>query len=329
MKLDIDRRALIFVCITLTLFLLFAIVVVVKAASLTTPVSAAPANAYDTYAAYTVNATPSGGTRADLRRILGVPDCPTGAERISSTSENDLQRVVFDVCGFTLSGLFSPGERGFVLVLHGTASSAAAAWADVDYMHGIARALNAAGYAVFAPDILTRADGDVNAERNALDKRLRPFGVSLVGVELMAFTAVLDWYGGGAVYGISLGGYLAFHACALSDAVTACGVSGYIEDRAGKLAGDSDYPESYWNIPNSDYMTADGYLTRFDDVQVARLIGAPLYVETGSNDPRAAVVSGVIERMRAAGVQVDSVIGDGGHETYREAFMEFLARRQS
>lgn len=274
-----------------------------------------------------IEVTPSGGTRDDLRRLLHVPECPAGAQLQSIESENDLARVVFDVCGVALSGLYAPGDAGFVMVVHGTASTPEAAFGLTpdDYMHELARTLNESGYAVFAPEILTQPYGseDINAARNEADRRLRPVGRSLVGNELMALTAILDYYGGGAVYGISLGGYLAFHTCALSDAVTACGVSGYIEDRAGKLIG-AGYPQPYWRETNSDYMTVDGYLLLFDDVQVATLISAPLYVETGALDPRSAYVGDVVEWMLDAGVDATNYIGEGGHETYSAAFMAWL-----
>lgn len=325
---DTLKRALITVIIST---LIFAAVVLTWDDAISPPPDApvaTPPPAYDAWAAYaeSISSAPRGGTRVTLRHLLDIPLC-NRATLVSSIPEGALRRMTFNACGLPLSGLYAPGTRGLIMVIHGTASTPEAAFgltAD-DYMHGIGRTLNDAGYAVFAPEILTEPYGseDINGLRNAVDKRLRAHGQTLVGNELSALAAALRWHGGGAVYGISLGGYLAFHLCAITDA-QACGVSGYIEDRAGKLTGEG-YPQPYWQVANADYMTVPGYLEYFDDVQIARLIDAPLYVETGSEDPRAAYVGGVVEAMRAAGVDATSHVGQGGHETYAEAFMEWLA----
>jgi len=89
-----------------------------------------------------------------------------------------------------------------------------------------------------------------------------------------------------AVYGISLGGFLALNLGALDSRVKVVVVSQYFEDMVGKLTG-LTYPHSYWRYEDADYMFFPDILQRFSNVDIASLI-APrkLFIEVGLQDPR-------------------------------------------
>lgn len=215
---------------------------------------------------------------------------------------------------------------------------------DIHHEFGLSLARN--GYIVFAPLILTRPTTSAsecvvptNQERNQIDNRMLSIGYRLLGVEIGKLVSSLDYlsqhpainsnYMG--VYGISLGGMLAFHFGAIDTRLETVVVSQYIEDREQKLVGrNSD--GAYWMFETADFVLFDDYLSFYTDYDLSLLIiPRKLFIETGSEDPRAESTEAIATEMQSAYVSlglpanyVGFEVADGQHEIFLQGSLEFL-----
>jgi hypothetical protein len=299
--------------------------------------------------------------RTNFQAFLGVPDECVGAEAPVITSlaavDNDtgaeLQAWELAVCGgalssFSLVGIpAGPPPYPTVVAVHGTCGSPERLMGlqGDDYHHEFGRRLVDAGFMVVAPLITTRptvagadCESPTNESRNQLDRRALPLGDRLVGVEvgkLMELARHLENLGVTelAIYGISLGGLLAFSAGAVDRRFDAVVVSNWIEDRSRKLV-DSDDPFAYWRYEDADYVIFADQLGLFTDVDIGSLI-APrwLFVEVGAADPRAKTAPAVVAEIAEFWAQLDLpadhvgiAVEDGGHEVFLSESLAFLER---
>lgn len=295
--------------------------------------------------------------RSDLATLLGLPsDChecerPTLAadQWVAEDSRREIRRWTLATCGGTLSlealvGMprDRPPPYPLVILFYGTGGSPERVFGldgISDYHRRMAAVLLEQGYMVFVPGIVTQTGANANRLRNQLDHRALSAGTRLIGIELGQCMSALDYLAELEIvdpqrmvtYGISLGGFLAFHLAALDTRLTATVVSQYIEDRAGKLAG-RNYPQAYWQYENMDYILFPGYLSRYTDLDIASLI-APrkLFIEVGRQDARSQSSLGVYKDIQALyeslGLPAGSValeIGEGGHEAFLAGSLKFL-----
>lgn len=303
--------------------------------------------------------------RQDLIEFISVPDdCLSGQfpeliseEYITTVDEVDIFALELRVCDGTLT---SQGLLGvpsdiqtplpMIVAISGTCGSPERLMGlqgdDVHHKFGLSLAEN--GYIVFAPFILTRPTTTAsecvvptNNERNQIDNRMRSIGYRLLGVEIGKLVSSLDYlsqhseinpnYMG--VYGISLGGILAYHFGAIDTRLETVVISQYIEDREQKLV-DREYDSAYWLFETADFVLFDNYLNFYTDYELALLvIPRKLFIETGSEDPRAESTEPIATDIQSAYVSlglpanyVGFEVADGQHEVFLQGSLEFLNR---
>ncbi len=283
-------------------------------------------------------------TRDELLELLGVPSTCLNNQSASLISEQQLANTSVDfevyelslsVCEdeMTLRGLYVPNaDAPLIIAIHGTAGSPERILGldNVDdYHHQFAKQLVEAGFTVFAPYIVTQPiDSEfINRDRNALDRRARVLGFSLVGIEIGQLMAIdnyfADTHSQFGVYGISLGGQLAYYLGASEPNMDVTIVSSWVEDRDEKLAGDNVLLYPLWMLYKSgQFNLLDDYLLVFDDVRLAGLIQPrPLYFDSGESDARSQAVPMVVDEIESqyySGLEenIDYFIGQGGHEIF-------------
>jgi hypothetical protein len=299
--------------------------------------------------------------RCDLRDIYQIPEeCLTGKMPklisetiIHSTEKVSIRKWVLEVCEaeFTIVGLVGiplQGRKPYPLVVafHGTASSPEKIFGldgMEDYHHRFALRLAEQGYMVFAPFTITQLTQNLqrsyNRRRNEIDNRGLCVGVRLLGIELGQMISFLNYASARddvdapriAVYGISLGGLLAFNLGALDQRIPVVIVSQYIEDMVEKFTGRT-YPQSYWRYEDSDYIFFQDILLRFSTVDIASLITPrKIFIEVGSQDPRAdsaaktfLEIKTIYDQLKLPSGFVQMEIGKGGHEIFLKGSLQFL-----
>jgi fermentation-respiration switch protein FrsA (DUF1100 family) len=265
----------------------------------------------------------------------------------------NIHKWVFEVCGsqFLVAGLVGiparlRGPFPLIVAFHGTAGSPERIFGldgNDDYHHKFALRLTEQGYMVFSPVIITQYveddRGSYNRCRNEIDNRGLPVGVRLAGIELGQIMSVLNYLltrddvdpGRVAVYGISLGGFLAFNLGALDPRIKVVVVSQYFEDMVGKLTG-LTYPDSYWRYEDADYMFFQDILLKFSSVDIASLIvPRKLFIEVGSQDPRVdsasrcfLEVKAIYDQLKLPPDSAQMEVGNGGHEVFLKGSLRFL-----
>jgi dienelactone hydrolase len=125
------------------------------------------------------------------------------------------------------------------------------------------------GFVVIAPRILTDLvydnESGYNYHRNRVDRRAAALGLRLLGMEQIALShllrSVTNELGvqdlSQVIYGVSLGGLVAFYQAALNPEIDAVIVSQWAEDRFEKLASPS-YPHAMWRFESGDYSITTG-----------------------------------------------------------------------
>ena len=286
--------------------------------------------------------------RADLPRVIKD-------ELITTIDNIDIRYWELSVCNETLTSYALvgipksvPAPYPAVVALHGTCGSPERIMGlqGDDYHHSFGLELAKQGYFVYAPLISTRATTDVtqciaptNDERNQLDHRAIVLGERLVGIEIGKLISTLDYLSNNQLiisnrigtYGISLGGLLSFYWGALDERLNTVVVSQYIEDQTEKLV-DRDYETAYWKYENSDYTLFNDSLLYFTDVEIATMIvPRKLFIEVGSNDPRAIGSKRLLPEFQSnytrVGLPEDYIgleIGNGNHEIFLNGSLNFL-----
>lgn len=200
-------------------------------------------------------------------------------------------------------------------MIHGTASSPEQLFNvetgsyHPDYSNGAGEQALLDGFAVIAPRLITdlvhESASGYNLLRGQLDRRAQVMGVRLLGLEQVALTGLLSqvtehfqWEDlKSVIYGVSLGGAVAFYQAAANPLIDAVIVSQWTEDRYEKLASDSN-PWAMWRYENADYSVVEGSAIELTDERVAQLIAPrPFGVEVGLDDPRAVAMEPVIARL--------------------------------
>jgi predicted dienelactone hydrolase len=313
--------------------------------------------------AFTASARPR---RERLRALLGVPpQCKGGGKlesraRIAAPDGLTIERVQIRSCGGALlqSGLLgygavAKGPAPLVVVLHGTAASPERAFGLDDpkayqareYHHRVAARLAEAGYLVYVPYLVTERRDDpqtgFNRLRNEIDLRATAGGYRLTGLEIGQIMAApgalratgLARPGAVGVYGISLGGMLAYYYAALDPRVTAVVVSQWIEDRDRKLMGEVE-DDPLWRHAAAGHAVTPGLLPQFDDAAVAALIvPRALFIEVGREDARARTapavydeIKSVYRALRLPRVAACLELAPGGHDVVLNGARLFLDR---
>ena len=120
------------------------------------------------------------------------------------------------------------------------------------------------------------------------------------------------------IYGVSLGGLVAFYQMALDPEIDGLIVSQWSEDRFEKLV-DPDSRDAMWRYENGDYSILLGSALELRDRFVAQLIyPRPFGIEVGEEDPRASSMLPLIEALsrlyddRPGNLHVR--VNEGGHE---------------
>jgi hypothetical protein len=271
----------------------------------------------------------------DIITIDGAVECETGLS-IPVSGLLGIPRVS-ESSGFliTVPGTASSPERDFGLET--------AIYDAADYGHGFAHRAMEDGFVVFSPrvltDLLLDSASGYNGRRGDIDRRAQVLGDRLHGIELLALSStiselqthpeMLSLQTG--VYGISLGGSIAFWLGAVNQDIDAIVSSQWVEERTDKLAG-RDNPWSMWRFEDGDYVILQDAAIRLKDERVAQLIHPrPLLLEYGDQDPRAIDVLPVWEDLidlYPPGSEDDGrlslIIESGGHEIFYDKAITFL-----
>ena len=258
------------------------------------------------------------------------------------------------VLSIPISGLLgiplASESSGFLVTVPGSASSPerdfgieTATYDAIDYGHGFARRALEDGFVVFSPRILTDILLDpvsaYNSRRGDIDRRAQVLGSRLYGIELLALSNTITELQKNpeiaglktGVYGISLGGSIAFWLGAVNQDIDAVVSSQWVEERTDKLAGRNN-PWSMWRFEHGDYSMLSNAAIRLKDERVAQLIHPrPLLLEYGDQDARAVDVLPVWEELidlYPPGSEVEGrlslVIEPGGHEIFYDKAIDFL-----
>lgn len=258
--------------------------------------------------------------RKELQSLLGLysacsDEHSLALQRLYSNASYTLDEVQITVCSgqLNITGLLATPKNKtspppLIIALHGTAAGPEVlfdGWIDdrklsyqvSDYHNNMGSVLAKAGFTVFAPQLITEKNNKpivgFNKTRNELHMRLSSLGFTLHGIELTmimhALTALSDdsrvtydreMVG---VYGVSLGGEIAFYLAALDLRIKASVVSQYIEDRDKKLFG--TLPESNWKFPSGTYVFKQGFSKVFSDTDILKLIlPRAVFIEAGIKD---------------------------------------------
>jgi hypothetical protein len=303
--------------------------------------------------------------RQDLIKLIEVPDeCLRGITPKLTSSRFIKQIDNIDIYAWTLSVCDGhldlqalvdiPKNQNYplpaIIVFHGTSGTVERTMGldtTDDYHHHFGFRLAKNGYMVIAPVVITQPtiklpDGqysDPNEFRNELDDRALSLGTRLVGIEIGQTASLIDYLSSDkridtqnlGVYGISLGGFIAFLTGAIDTRIQATVVSNYIEDRVAKLTS-TDYPSPYWLMPTADYAFIPDILLYFTDTDIASLIlPRKLFIEVGIKDPRAEPSKIVFEEIKLLQQQlklpdetVGLDIGNNDHEIYLNGSLKFL-----
>lgn len=300
--------------------------------------------------------------RKDFTSMIGIPkECLTrlsprlvSDQYVKTVNDVEIRYWTIAVCDsqlmqFALVGIPKAMKEKLPLVIaiHGTCGSPELVMglAGDDYHHSFGLRLAEEGYFVFAPLITTLSthtnicQQPTNAERNQLDHRALPLGDRLLGIEVGKMMGSIDYLSGDekindeeiGVYGISLGGQLAFFTGAADERVEVTVVSQYIEDRKEKLV-DRDYETALWHYEYIDYNLLPQSLKYFTDIEIAFLIvPRKLFIEVGRNDPRSSGTERLLPEFAEAytglGLPANflgSEIADGTHEIFLRGSLKFL-----
>jgi dienelactone hydrolase len=294
--------------------------------------------------------------RNELESLLGVytactDDYVLSFQPLYSNTLYTLQDVQISLCSgqLTLSGLLATPTLAarpppMIIAIHGTAAGPevlfdgwqldrSREYETKDYHGKMGSVLAKAGFAVFAPQLITdmhyKPIVGFNETRNAIDMRLTSLGFKLDGIELTMVMHALtglstdsrvsfDRESIGA-YGVSLGGEIVFYLAALDERIKATVVSQYMEDRDEKLFG--TLPSSNWRFPSGTYVYKQGFSKVFSDTIMLKLIlPRGVFIEAGIKDgQRAESAINQFSQWREdfpAAVQSGTIrleIGAGGH----------------
>lgn len=229
-----------------------------------------------------------------------------------------------------------PAPKGVLVIVHGTAGSPEQLFGvetgayHPDYMKQSGLSGLADGFVVIAPRILTDLVYDdqsaYNRLRNEVDQRAQALGLRLFGMEQVALShtllsithelALRDLPQ--IIYGVSLGGAVAFYQAALNPEIDGVIVSQWSEDRFEKLASPT-YPYALWRYEIVDYSITLGSALNRRDRFVAKLIfPRPLGIEVGVEDPRAEAMLPLVEALSdlysAYPERFQVTVNEGGHE---------------
>lgn len=250
----------------------------------------------------------------------------------------------FSIPWQAIVGLPEQPPKGVLILIHGTASSPEQLFNvetgsyHPDYSNGAGEQALLDGFAVIAPRLITDLVYDsasgYNLLRGQLDRRAQVMGVRLVGLEQVALTGLLSqvteyfqWEDlKSVIYGVSLGGSVAFYQAAANPLIDAVIVSQWTEDRYEKLASDSN-PWAMWRYEDADYTVVEGSAIELTDERVAQLIAPrPFGVEVGLDDPRAVAMEPVIARLEELYVRTPRALQisvvSGGHEMFYSPIVE-------
>jgi pimeloyl-ACP methyl ester carboxylesterase len=288
--------------------------------------------------------------RQQLAMALGAPEScskePSSPmqSRVETRPEGDLYRFSGEVeCdGFslpwdTLVGIpEAKNPKGVLILVHGTAGSPEQLFGiqtgsyHPDYMNQSGLAGLSDGFVVIAPRILTDLvydnESGYNYLRNRVDRRAMALGLRLLGMEQVALSHLLKSVTNElgvqdlsqVIYGVSLGGLVAFYQAALNPEIDAVIVSQWAEDRFEKLASPS-YPDAMWLFESGDYSIISGSAYLLRDREVAKLIfPRPFGIEVGEEDPRAVAMDPLVEALSDLysdyPQRFQVTINPGGHE---------------
>lgn len=226
--------------------------------------------------------------------------------------------------------------KGVLILLHGTASSPEALFGVEtgsyfpDYSNRAGLKGLADGFVVIAPRILTDLVDDeesgYNYLRNRIDRRAQALGLRLIGMEQVTLTHLLNSVNTKlglqdlkqVIYGVSLGGLVAFYQAALNPEIDAVIVSQWSEDRFEKLVG-ATHQSAMWLYEDGDYSITLGAALELRDREVAKLIfPRPLGIEVGEKDPRSLTMLPLLGALSELYVnypqRLQITVNDGGHE---------------
>ena len=303
---------------------------------------------------------------SELKELLGWPEdtCKTPTVAIEkSPYQTTPSGNIFTIDGevqcetgllIPISGLLGVPlvsvSSGFLVTVPGSASSPErifgleiATYDAIDYAHGFARRAMEDGFVVFSPrvldDILLDPVSAYNSRRGEIDRRAQVLGNRLHGIELLALSNTITELQKNpeiaglktGVYGISLGGSIAFWLGAVNQDIDAVVSSQWVEERTDKLAGRNN-PWSMWRFEYGDYTILSDAAIRLKDERVAQLIHPrPLLLEYGDQDVRAVDVLPVWEELidlyppgSEDEGRLSLVIEPGGHEIFYDKAIDFL-----
>ncbi len=288
--------------------------------------------------------------REGLAKALGAPEsCSTEPSspmqsRVEKVPGGDLHWFSGEVeCdGFSLPWGAIVGipealdPKGVLILVHGTAGSPEQLFGiqtgryHPDYMNQSGLAGLSDGFVVIAPRILTDLvydeEAGYNYLRNRVDRRAAALGLRLLGMEQVALTHLLKSVTNElgvqdlsqVIYGVSLGGLVAFYQAALNPEIDAVIVSQWAEDRFSKLAS-PDYRYAMWRYDSGDYSITKGSAFLLRDRFIAELIfPRPFGIEVGEKDPRAVSMEPLVEALSDLysdyPQRFQVTINPGGHE---------------
>lgn len=241
--------------------------------------------------------------------------------------------------------------KGVMVLIHGTASSPEQLFGvnqgpyEVDYVNVAGRKALKDGFLVIAPRILTDLVFDsqtgYNQKRNEVDRRAQAIGLRLVGLEQKILqdciaSARREFQAERlptVIYGVSLGGRIAFHQAAVNPEIDAVIVSQWSESRYEKFL-DRDSVHSLWRYEYADYAITLGAAIEIKDDRVAALVHPrPLAIEVGSEDPRSESMASLLPLLEQLYAESPRdfvvVVEDGGHEMFYDSVVPEIWERLS
>lgn len=243
--------------------------------------------------------------------------------------------------------------KGLVVAIHGTAATPQKIFgleesdnfSHAGYHHKFGRDLVNDQFAVFAPAILTQKkliNKSYNTSRNQVDRRAAGIGLRLQGIEVWSISTsigiIKEFFNLNntqtGVYGISLGGGVAFYIAAVNKEISATVISNWSEERVSKIFS-GEHATANWRYEDNDYVIFQNgvFYTRDQDIIKNLIHPRPIFFEVGANDDRSVgvlpLVDNLLELPGYMGNNSQRLclhIGSGGHEIFYDKAESFLSR---
>jgi len=297
---------------------------------------------YDDIESYLKSVRPN---REELARLLRLPKQKIALEPAVSKYREKATHTVYRAsfnsqAGIRVDGfLLIPkgGKKPFPAVIavtgHGSFPPHAVGLAEKDYSEHFGVKLVQRGYVVFSPFIVNSFQ-----KRYMISRMARLCGGAWEGLEIQRIISSVDFLTTLpqvdahriGIYGISLGGFVAFWSAAVDTRIKVAVVSGWFASNTKRLLDEDVLRDPYYNVPD-----LPGMLTMFESSDIGSLIAPrPLFIENGEKDGVTMLYDPY--KQYALLKEIYSRLGmehrltfksyDGGHKIYGTDSLDWLDR---